>query len=96
MEKEIIESNINFINLCLMQYEHLIKYFIYQLYLFHEENIKDFSNKTDILIDNNKIIIYNTSNIFLCDYDITTSENEQKLYVYYYSNNKTLCNSTKI
>ena len=96
MEKEIIESNINFIHLCLIQYEHLIKYFNYQLYLFHEENIKYFSDKNDILIDNNRIKIYNTSKyISMPDYDIKTSEDEQKLYIYCYSNNKTQCNKAK-
>ena len=93
MEKLIIESNINFISLCLIQYEHLIKFFNYQLYLFHEEKIEYFSDRNDDLIDINKIVKYNAS-IYLSmpDYDISTPEDEQKLYIYCYSNNKTLCN----
>ena len=96
MKREIIESNINFISLCLIQYEHLIKFFNYQLYLFHEKNIKYFSDGIDYFIDINKIVIYNASiYLSLPDYDISTPEDEQKLYIYCYSNNETICNSAK-
>lgn len=96
MEKEIIESNINFINLCLIQYEHFIKFFNYQLYLFHEENIKYFSNQNDDLLDRNKIVIHDSSTyLSMPDYDTTAQEDEEKLYIYCYSNNKTLCNSAE-
>ena len=61
MEREIIEININFINLCLIQYVYIIKFFNYQLYLFHEENIKYFSNKNVDLIDASKIVTNDAS-----------------------------------
>ena len=86
MQKNIIESNIIFMQLSLYQYENLIKVFNYQIYLYlkDEEILKEFTiinnNKE---IDENKIyIIKNPATDDLPDYK---PSDEPKLYVYSYS-----------
>ena len=94
MFQNIMESNVYFMNLCILQYENLIKTFNYQLYLYlHDEdilinfamlnvnNIFQFdTNKINLILDPSKNITNNYS----------YSNTSEILYIYYYSDNKSI------
>ena len=93
MQQYIIESNILFMNLCLLQYENLIKLFNFQFYTYlkDENELMTLSLYNKRQIDESKIVILKYSEI----YKITNSTYEpslilnedKKLYVFFYDNN---------
>ena len=94
MYQNILESNLFFMNLCLLQYEHLIKLFNYQFYLYlkDEDILMDFtfmnynlSNNNNIN-DNNKLLILYKSNIENLLKNDNSLDEGKKLYVFCYSN----------
>ena len=76
---ELFESTISFYNLCLLQYEEIVKFFGEQSYLYLatvqllHENIISFNYE-------NIVINYNTVTNYTCDIDTKTPEN--KIYLY--------------
>ena len=88
MEQSIIENNINFINICLLQYENIIKLFNFQTYhflnnqtlltYFHETN-----NIPKNLFDQKIVFIKNKSELDnFPEYNEFIADNEKKLYIY--------------
>ena len=61
MEQSLIENDINFINICLLQYENIIKLFNSQIYhyLNNETIVQDFyeKNKIPLNLSRNKIVV---------------------------------------
>ena len=92
LEQNIIESNIYFQNLCLLQYEGLIKFFNYQFYfyLLNENNLIIFANNYHF--NHNKTILLTPQiNKITPEYNASISEEEQKIYVYCYLDNSRIC-----
>ena len=89
MEQNIIESNIFFINLCLFQYEFLIKTFNYQFYLYLKNDtiLVEFALKNMKYINEEKIVFYDPSIDEIPDYNSSISDDQQKIYIYNYLNN---------
>jgi len=89
MKQNIIESNIFFINLCLFQYEFLIKTFNYQFYLYlkNETILMQFALKNMKYINEEKIVYYDPSVDDIPDYNASISDEKQKIYIYNYLNN---------
>ena len=89
MEQNIIESNIFFINLCLLQYEFLIKTFNYQFYLYlnNDTILMEFALKNSKFINEDKIVYYDPSVDDISDYNSSISDNQQKIYIYNNFNN---------
>ena len=90
MQQSIIESNLLFLNLCVLQYESLIKLFNYQIYLYlkDEEILTNFSKVND----NNNSSYENKINIYkdpdkenFTDNSLFISDDEQIVYIYSYS-----------
>ena len=100
MQQNIMQSNIYFVNLDILQYENLIKLLNYQLYLYlKDQNIfKELSmnniNKTTENISNKIKIITDPINDVSNDYSF--SNNDEILYVYHYSKNISLLVILKI
>ena len=99
MFQNIMESNVYFMNLCILQYENLIKTFNYQLYLYlHDEEILiqfTILNLNNIFqLDTNKVhLILDPSKDISKDYSYSNvSEN---LYIYYYSDFKEILEPLK-
>jgi hypothetical protein len=92
MEQNIIESNIFFINLCLFQYEFLIKTFNYQFYLYLKNDtiLVRFAIKNMKYINEEKIVYYEPSIDDIPDYNSSISDNQQKIYIYNYLSNPRL------
>ena len=89
MKQNIIESNIFFINLCLFQYEFLIKTFNYQYYLYLQNDtiLMQFALKNMKYINEEKIVYYDPSVDDIPDYNSSITDEEQKIYIYNYLNN---------
>ena len=92
MQQYIIESNILFMNLCLLQYETLIKLFNYQFYSFlkDEYDLMSLSLYNKKQIDESKIVILKYSEIYKIPnntYNPSLIRDEnKKLYVFFYDN----------
>ena len=98
MEQSIIENNINFINICLLQYENIIKLFNSQIYhyLDNETIVKYFyeRNKIPKHISDQKIVVINNK-VELDNYPEYTdniANNERKLFIYCGAKNSRICN----
>ena len=94
LEKRIIESNIYFQNVCLYQYENLIKLFNYQFYLYLEnENILlYFANNSNYLNNyNNTVLFSHEIDKRIPEYDPSIPYEDQKIYVYCYSKHSLVC-----
>ena len=87
MEQSIIENNINFINICLLQYENIIKLFNFQTYHFlnNETLIRYFHETNNIpknLIDQKIVVIKNKSELDnYQEYNEHIPDKERKLYI---------------
>ena len=93
MQQYIIESNILFVNLCLIQYENLIKLFNFQFYSYFKDEylLNSFALFNRQKIDESKIVILNYSEIYKIPTDIyqpsLIRNEDKKLYVFLYENN---------
>ena len=99
MQQSIIESNLLFLNLCILQYESLIKLFNYQIYLYLKDErilIKFTKNNTNDIFSNDiKICKVEDPNKDNKD-NILIPEQEQILYIYSYSIKSILGNNSII
>ena len=77
--QEIFESTISFYNLCLLQYEEIVKNFGEQTYMYLGD-LQLLHNDTISFKYNNIVINYNSVTNYTCDIDLTTAEN--KIYLY--------------
>ena len=88
MEQSLIENDINFINICLLQYENIIKLFNSQIYhyLNNETIVQDFyeKNKIPLNLSRNKIVVIkNKSDLDnYPEYNEYIPDNEKKVYIY--------------
>ena len=88
MEQSLIENDINFINICLLQYENIIKLFNSQIYhyLNNETIVQDFyeKNKIPLNLSRNKIVVIkNKSDLDnYPEYYESIPDNEKKVYIY--------------
>ena len=88
MEQSLIENDINFINICLLQYENIIKLFNSQIYhyLNNETIVQDFyeKNKIPLNLSRNKIVVIkNKSDLDnYPEYNESIPDNEKKVYIY--------------
>ena len=85
MQQNIIESNIFFMNLCLLQYENLIKLFNYQFYnyLRDKDSLEKFSLNDLNRIDVSNFYLYVLSDDNITDFD-PSMNNEDSIYIYYF------------
>ena len=97
MERSIMESDIYFINICLLQYENIIKFFNSEIYHYNnnETILLDFYQRVKIPkhIIEKKIHIFNNYSE-LNDYPVyneTSSEDEKKTYIYCALNDSNSC-----
>jgi hypothetical protein len=88
MEQSIIESYIFFTNLCLFQYEFLIKTFNYQFYLYLKNDtiLMQFALQNMKYINEEKIVYFDPSVDDIPDYNSSISDDQQKIYIYNYLN----------
>ena len=88
MEQSLIENDISFINICLLQYENIIKLFNSQIYhyLNNETIVQDFyeKNKIPLNLSRNKIVVIkNKSDLDnYPEYNESIPDNEKKVYIY--------------
>ena len=84
MQQNIIESNIFFMNLCLLQYENLIKLFNYQFY-----NYLNDKYALDTFTNNNPNVLDNSSFYLLFDNNISNFDpsrmKKNSIYIYSFS-----------
>ena len=98
MEQSIIENNINFINICLLQYENIIKLFNFQTYHFlnNETLLRYFHETNNIpknIIDQKIVVIKNKSELDnYQEYNEHIPDKERKLYIYCGLKNQSICN----
>ena len=97
MERSIMESDIYFINICLLQYENIIKFFNSEIYHYNnnETILLDFYQRVKIPkhIIEKKIHIFNNYSE-LNDYPVyneTSSEDKKKIYIYCALNDSNSC-----
>ena len=94
MERNIIESDIYFLNMVLLQYENIIKFFNSEIYNYNynETIIKYFleQNQMPEEVRNGNIHVFNSiSELYSYpDYNESISDNERKIYIYCDSNNQ--------
>ena len=90
MKQSIIETYILFMNLCLLQYEYLIKLFNYQIYSYLKDSdaLKQYTLQNNGSLGDGKIYIYDPSNDDIPDNISSIYEDASILYVYCYSKNK--------
>ena len=97
MERNIIESDIYFINMCLLQYENIIKFFNSEIYHYNnnETILQYFYYKANIPNQNNenKIKVFNniTELNDYPDYKESISDDESKIYIYCGAKNVSAC-----
>ena len=97
MERSIMESDIYFINICLLQYENIIKFFNSEIYHYNnnETILLDFYQRVKIpkhIIEKKIHIFDNYSE--LNDYPVyneTSSEDKKKIYIYCALNDSNSC-----
>ena len=97
MERGIMQSDIYFINICLLQYENIVKFFNTEMYHYNH-NITllfDFYERTKIpdSITKNFIHIFNNISELLDypDYNESSTEDEKKIFIYCALNNPVVC-----
>ena len=99
LQKSIIQKNILLIDLCILQYEHLIKLFNYQLFIYlkDEKMLKYFAYK-------NYSEIYQTCEIKeyspqskteINNINSTLSGNDQTIFIYCFSESELICGEIK-
>ena len=85
MERKIIESNLYFINICLLQYENLIKLFNSQIYHFlNDENLFFYffnKNKIPENISEQKIHAFNNISEVFTYPDYQENSNDKKIFI---------------
>ena len=97
MEKSIIESHIYYINMCLLQYENIIKFFNSEIhnYLNNETILKYFykRNKMPKSMTDQKIhVFHNISELYQFeDYNESIPDEQKKLFIYCDSNISNTC-----
>ena len=97
MEKSIIESHIYYINMCLLQYENIIKFFNSEIhnYLNNETILKYFykRNKMPKSMTDQKIhVFHNISELYQFeDYNKSIPDEQKKLFIYCDSNISNTC-----
>ena len=98
MEQSIIENNVNFINICLLQYENIIKLFNSQIYHFldNETIVKYFYERNKIpnhISDQKIFVIQNESHLDdYPAYNDNIPNNERKLFIYCGAKDSNVCN----
>ena len=98
MEQSIIENNLNFITICLLQYENILKLFNSQIYHFldNETIVKYYyeRNKIPDHISEQKIfVIQNKSQLDnYPDYIDSIPNDEKKIFIYCGANDSRICN----
>ena len=98
MEQSIIENNLNFITICLLQYENILKLFNSQIYHFlgNETIVKYYyaRNKIPDHISEQKIfVVQNKSQLDnYPDYIDSIPNDEKKIFIYCGANDSRICN----
>ena len=94
IEQNILESKIFFVNLCLFEYDFLIKLFNYQLYLYLKNKtvLMQFALKNNKIFDDNRIVDYDPAINQISEYNSNISDKDQKIYLYCYTKNITIRN----
>ena len=100
MERSIMESDIYFINICLLQYENIIKFFNSEIYHYNnnETVLLDFYQRNRIpkeIIEKRIHVFNNISELNTYpDYNETSSDDEKKIYIFCALKNANMCNGT--
>ena len=100
MERSIMESDIYFINICLLQYENIIKFFNSEIYHYNnnETVLLDFYQRNRIPKDIIETRIHVFNNISELNaypgYNETSSDDEKKIYIFCALKNANMCNGT--
>ena len=98
MERSIMESDIYFINICLLQYENIIKFFNSEIYHYNnnETVLLDFYQRNRIpkeIIEKRIHVFNNISELNTYpDYNETSSDDEKKIYIFCALKNANMCN----
>ena len=99
MERDIFESEMQFINIVILQYENIIKFFNSEIYHYNSNRtlLQYFQNRSYIPtnITQQRIHVFNNISELneYPDYNESLSDDEKKLYIYCDANNVTVCNS---
>lgn len=97
MQQNMIESNIFFIELCIYQYEQLIKVFNYQMYLYLKDIdiLKEFAKLShNKQVEQQRIFLYNNPDTDdIPDYNDFIPNEKRKLFNYCFSNDEYTRNS---
>ena len=100
MERSIMESDIYFINICLLQYENIIKFFNSEIYHYNnnETVLLDFYQRNRIpkeIIEKRIHVFNNISELNTYpDYNETSSDDEKKIFIFCALKNANMCNGT--
>ena len=81
MKQQIIERNIFFMNLCLLQYDFLIKNFNYKIYQFLQQQFDFIGRMGQSSFDMSKIVIYEPSK----DPAYNPSMNDDSIFIHCYT-----------
>ena len=98
MERSIMESDIYFINICLLQYENIIKFFNSEIYHYNKNEtvLLDFYQRNRIpkeIIEKRIHVFNNISELNTYpDYNETSSDDEKKIYIFCALKNASMCN----
>ena len=99
MERDIFESEMQFINIVILQYENIIKFFNSEIYHYNSNRtlLQYFQNRSYIPtnITEQRIHVFNNISELneYPDYNESLSDDEKKLYIYCDANNVDVCNS---
>ena len=94
IQLKIMESDVLFQRLCLLQYENLIKLFNYQLYLYiyDESMIVYFATNGVYNYKESKLVLLTPEvDKITPEYDRTILDENKKIYIYCYTDNSTMC-----
>ena len=98
MERDIFESEMQFINIVILQYENIIKFFNSEIYHYNSNRtlLQYFQNRSYIPtnITEQRIHVFNNISELneYPDYNESLSDDEKKLYIYCDANNVAVCN----
>ena len=98
MERDIFESEMQFINIVILQYENIIKFFNSEIYHYNSNRtlLQYFQNRSYIPtnITQQRIHVFNNISELneYPDYNESLSDDEKKLYIYCDANNVAVCN----